>query len=108
MGESPPARHQPLRLGRARGAGAAPPVFDAATGYPAARVVPRAAEGVAVRVPGDRSEACRALRLEQGIPLSPGQWDRLVRRLAVCGIAMDAGQSGAPRAQPLAADQRKA
>ena len=48
-----------------------------------------AAAGAAVRAPGDRSEACRARRLEQGIPLPRVHWEHLVQRLAACGVTAD-------------------
>ena len=58
------------------------------------------------RVPGDRSEKCRARRLREGIPVASGQWDRLVRELAAAGVAQTRPEDGTPRLVALAGDRR--
>lgn len=70
------------------------------------RSVPPAREGAAVRVPGDRSESCRAQRLRDGIPVTSGQGDRLVRELAAAGVGLAGMDDGTPCLASLARGRR--
>ncbi|MFH1566534.1 MAG: hypothetical protein ABIL09_00940, partial [Gemmatimonadota bacterium] len=64
----------------------------AALSAAARQIPPVAGSREPVRLPGDRGAACRAARLQSGIPVPERSWRRLRERLEACGVAV--GEEG--------------